>query len=104
MSQIDWDYIKKASEKSGAFYAAGNYTVSSEMRRFFKSVLKKHKKLRKIYCENKNIMLWCTRNRANTLLICGGRVFYLFYLSAFKKYSQVSVSGISFFYVCIVKK
>lgn len=36
--------MEKASEKSGAFYAEGNYTVSSEMRRFFKSVLKKTQK------------------------------------------------------------
>ncbi len=37
--------MEKASEKSGAFYAEGNYTVSSEMRRFFKSVLKKTQKI-----------------------------------------------------------
>ena len=36
--------MEKASEKSGAFYAEGHYTVSSEMRRFFKSVLKKTQK------------------------------------------------------------
>ena len=43
---VEWDdFIEKASEKSGAFYAEGNYTVSSEMRRFFKSVLKKTQKI-----------------------------------------------------------
>ena len=44
MEKVEDDFMEKASEKSGAFYAEGNYTVSSEMRRFFKSVLKKTQK------------------------------------------------------------
>ena len=62
------------------------------MIRFFKSTLKKHKKYRKSLVETEITCYDDSGNRANTLLDCGGRVFFSFIWVQIDKKTQISVS------------
>ena len=90
------DRSKKASERSGAFFMPenenyhGSRIVNDKV--FQKYVKKNTKKYRKSLVETEITWYDDFGNRANTLLNCGGRVFFSFIWVQIDKKTQISVS------------